>query len=181
MLSLRAVRLYRRDLRGWGDARKAKKAVTFWLLVCLAMVLLGINRQFDLISLLTEVGRDIARVQGWYDHRQTVQAYGLLGLASTGCAGMLIVCIWFRHIVRRILGALIGVSFLAAPAAIRAVSLHQVDQWLGRAPVALNGLLELSGVLLVAFSAWRQDRQAYHKAPSPGAAPFHAVVSSAER
>ena len=44
-----------------------------WRVFLLLFLLLGINKQLDLQSALTETGRYIARQQGWYDHRQKFQ------------------------------------------------------------------------------------------------------------
>jgi len=38
-----------------------RRAFLFWSAICLLMIFLGINKQLDLQSLFTEVGRQIAR------------------------------------------------------------------------------------------------------------------------
>src|SRR5690349_1833450 len=59
-----------------------------WWLFALALVALGINKQLDLQTALTEIGRIMAREEGWYGKRRAVQAefigvVGLLGLVSS--------------------------------------------------------------------------------------------------
>jgi hypothetical protein len=73
-------------------ARRAAEPLEFrfWAVLSVALVLLGINKQLDLQSLVTQVGRDLAFAQGWYENRRIVQAafIGFLiaaGLADPGC------------------------------------------------------------------------------------------------
>jgi hypothetical protein len=44
-----------------------------WRSIALAFLVLGLNKQLDLQTALTEAGRVLANVQGWYDQRQIVQ------------------------------------------------------------------------------------------------------------
>jgi len=50
-----------------------KHVTKFWNTSSLLMVLLGINKQLALQTLLIETGKQIANVQGWYDKRRIVQ------------------------------------------------------------------------------------------------------------
>src|SRR5712672_1995497 len=56
----------------------------FWLVVGIAMVLLGINKQLNFQTLLTDVGRGAAEQQGWYERRRTVQRLFVLGFTVVG-------------------------------------------------------------------------------------------------
>jgi hypothetical protein len=44
---------------------------------------LGINKQLDLQTALTELGRVLALSQGWYEQRQVVQFWFIAALAAT--------------------------------------------------------------------------------------------------
>lgn len=46
-----------------------------WLLIALMFIFLGINKQLDLQSALTEAGRILAIKQGWYAARRIVVVY----------------------------------------------------------------------------------------------------------
>jgi hypothetical protein len=61
---------------------------TVWWLLLVCMFALGVNKQLDLQTALTEIGRIVAHKQGWYDDRQEVQKMfiaGLCGAAAAGC------------------------------------------------------------------------------------------------
>ena len=64
----------------WRTARKLSEQapnrteeLRIWWCVSVLFTVLGINKQLDLQTALTELGRIIAQHQGWYAHRQTVQ------------------------------------------------------------------------------------------------------------
>jgi hypothetical protein len=44
-----------------------------WLCLLISLIALGINKQLDLQSLFTEIGREISKQQGWYRTRRVVQ------------------------------------------------------------------------------------------------------------
>ncbi len=51
------------------DAREMRA----WRSIAIAFLALGVNKQLDLQTALTEVGRVLANSQGWYAQRQSVQ------------------------------------------------------------------------------------------------------------
>ena len=53
------------------------------------LIVLGINKQLDFQTLLTEIGRKIAHAQGWYEQRQEVQVIFVSLLMLIGAAGLL--------------------------------------------------------------------------------------------
>src|SRR3954454_1780330 len=66
-----------------GRARRWHAPV-FWFALCGVLVALGFNKQLDLQSDLTEIGRNMARSEGWYEQRRTFQKIFvvLFGLAA---------------------------------------------------------------------------------------------------
>ena len=127
----------------------------FWWFMAAFLILFGIEREFDLLSMLTDYGRGTAKVQAWYGSRRTYQGAFILVIALLGsvvCAGL----IWmFRragihhHLA---IGAFFSLSVFIA---IRATSLHQVDSILGKQMIGLklNWILELSGIIALAIAA----------------------------
>jgi hypothetical protein len=130
--------------------------VLFWLVVLCAMVLLGINKQLDLQSWFTQVGRDLAIAQGWYRERHSVQTIFIAALVLGGLTGIALIALWLRRVISHIAGAVLGLGFLLTFVAVRAASFHHVDRWLGSGVVRLNWILELGGIALIALSALRQ-------------------------
>src|SRR5260221_9956242 len=52
-----------------------------WRAISMLFVALGINKQLDLQTALTDLGRVVADYQGWYDERQAVQVWFIIGVA----------------------------------------------------------------------------------------------------
>jgi hypothetical protein len=129
-----------------------------WLGTAVLMALLCVNKQFDLQSLLTDIGREIARHGGWYDDRRRVQkGFVLAVLAGAGLLGGWFVWRFRDFLARRKLLAA-GLFLLLTFIVVRAISFHHVDVFLKRgvAGVRMNWLLELGGISLVIVAAWRE-------------------------
>lgn len=149
-----------RTIGSEGDAseERAPAFAAFWILVAVATLALGINKQLDLQTWLTETMRDLARAQGWYEGRRRVQlvfvvAIGLAGLATTAGLGFAL-----RRGLGRIRLALVGLGILATFIVVRAASFHHFDVLIVDGPLPLNPILELSGLAAIALGAHRFRR-----------------------
>jgi hypothetical protein len=129
--------------------------VAFWGGVALAMLLLGINKQLDLQSLFTQVARDLAKEQGWYDERLDYQRKFILWLVILGVGGFAILFLFLIDVWQQAWIALFGLSFLLVFIIARASSFHHVDQFLGLEWIGMkmNWLLELGGIGCIGLSA----------------------------
>ncbi len=148
----------RRTPRFLSEARRER---FFWLLLAWLFVALGINKQLDLQSAFTEIGRMAARQEGWYEERRAVQRefIVLVGVgAALGAAGLLFLV---RGASTHAHVAAIGTSLVFAFVLIRAASFHHVDVFLRAAPfgVHANWVLELSGIGIVLAAAVRHFRR----------------------
>jgi hypothetical protein len=138
--------------RVWRQGRER-----IWLGVALLMAALCVNKQFDLQSLFTDIGREIATAGGWYESRRKVQKLFVIVLA----AGAVLVGAGFGWRYRAFFGRrkllAAGLLFLLTFVVIRAVSFHHVDVFLKSrvAGLRMNWLLELGGIALVAAAALR--------------------------
>ncbi|MCB9898640.1 MAG: hypothetical protein H6825_11610 [Planctomycetes bacterium] len=146
------------------------RLLRFWTVLTALLFALGVNKQLDLQSLFTQVGRDLAKAQGWYDERGTVQVDFILGLvAVVGLA--LLGTLWFlRRALARVRLAFAGTVFLCTFIVVRAASFHHMDvllQW-EFLHVRMNWVLELGGIALVALGAWRFRPEVPSATPSPG-------------
>ena len=133
----------------------ARRNVAFWRVMAVTMLILGINKQLDLQSWFTFVAKDLARAQGWYEHRRMVQ---VVFIAFVGLVGMVLAAssAWvMRRDWARTKLAIVGLAFLLVFVVTRAVSFHHIDHLLGSEVgfLEVNWLLELSGIGLVAASA----------------------------
>ncbi|QIE57402.1 isopropylmalate isomerase [Pikeienuella piscinae] len=141
-------------LRAGGGARD-RAEFTFWVGTCIALILLGFNKQLDLQSLLTALGRCVAQIDGWYQQRRAMQAGFIIAIVGTAE----LVFFGFAYAMRRTIGrngiALLGMGIIATFVMVRAVGLHHVDSLLG---LTLNGwrlnwILELGGIGVVTIGA----------------------------
>ena len=157
-LCLRAARCVAARNRRLGLQRRS--LVVLWTVMVVVFVALGINKQLDLQSLVTAVGRLMARQEGWYEQRRLVQA---LFVAAIGCAGLAFLG-WLLIQARdhghapRI--ALVGAVVLGCFVMIRALSFYVVDELIGFRvfDLRMNWILELGGISIVAAGAWLQSR-----------------------
>ena len=130
----------------------------FWKLLLLGVVSLGINKQLDLQSALTEVGRMAAARWGWYEVRHQVQVVFIAALLvlALGIAGLL---------VHRVRGAPAATGWAAAGTGglllfvvLRAAAFHHVGTRLGQPlaglPVAWG--LEAGNLLVILAGAHRR-------------------------
>ncbi|MBY9064657.1 hypothetical protein K7957_17100 [Sphingomonas yunnanensis] len=137
----------------------------FWLAVTLLLVLLGINKQLDLQSLLTQVMRDRAKSHGWYEQRREYQALFISAIAAIGA----LLSAALPYVMRRQPGArniaLAGLVFLYCFILVRASSFHHVDWALSQTIfcVRLNWMIEIGGIVIVAAGAILALRRAHRR------------------
>jgi len=134
---------------------KARLQRRIWLGVATVMFLLGINKQLDLQSLLTNVGRIIANQGGWYEQRRTIQFWFVVAVGLVSIAAFVFLAWKTRSIFRGRTLLLLGLSMLLLFVVMRAASFHHVGVFLERRVLGLklNWVLELGSIALVAVSA----------------------------
>lgn len=127
----------------------------FWLTLALILLALGINKQLDLQSLFTAVGREVAIRQGWYGERRGVQREFIAGVALLGLAGGIALPLMARRAGGWAMMAAAGLVALIAFVVIRAASFHEIDAIIhsGWAGVKVNHVMELGGIAIIAAAA----------------------------
>jgi hypothetical protein len=149
-------------LAGWKKVRSDSKIhgpeKWLWVAVAASMAFLCANKQLDLQSLLTEIGRVIFRHEGWYERRREFQALFVAGviIGAVFFAGWFIwrfPAFWTNH--KLLTG---GMLFLLTFIVVRAISFHHFDVFsrsevLG---VRMNWLFELTGIFLVSLAAGKE-------------------------
>ncbi len=169
-LCWRASDAARRRLRGaQKNLSLQRRLVWFWLALVGVLTVLGVNKQLDLQSLFTEIGRDVALSHGWYGRRYVVQLAFVIGLGGAGILGAGLLAYWLRGVMRHVLGPALGVTALFVFVVIRAASFHKVDFALMSGSVRLNWVLELGGIAIVAAFAVRARRRDERLGPAPPA------------
>ncbi|TFH17352.1 MAG: hypothetical protein E4H05_06375 [Acidimicrobiales bacterium] len=108
----------------------------YWFMSAALLGAMGIARASAFGDVLGEIGREQARSGGWYDTRRTMQAVLVIGVAVVWLLGVAVAVLRVPPRRRRYLPHVILLSTILAFAAIRLVSLHQVDTVLYRRDVA---------------------------------------------
>jgi hypothetical protein len=132
-----------------------------WRAISSLFVALGINKQLDLQTALTEFGRVVADYQGWYNERQIVQVWFIMGVAV---ACILIACVllaFARKSPAPTWLALVGTTTVLAFVLIRAASFHHIDRFIGETILGLrwNWVLEMGGIsTVIVASEWRRRK-----------------------
>ncbi|HSI32006.1 MAG: hypothetical protein ACAI43_11325 [Phycisphaerae bacterium] len=143
--------------RSLGRARRWM-APTFWYSLFGLLLALGINKQFDFQSDLTRVGRRIAVAMGLYGERRIFQAIFVVVFALVAIAAVAWAAWYMRDLFKRYRLAFIGIIYLCAFVIIRAASFHHIDQILYHSAMfgwLVNTTLELGGIAMIAYAAWR--------------------------
>ena len=128
----------------------------FWLYLAAFLVFLGLNKQLDLQSWLTDTMRDSAKAHGWYEHRRPTQAIfiGLLGF------GMLLTLFSLRLFLanswRRNKLTWAGIVLLFTFILMRAASFHHFDILINHdiLGIKINVILELGAITLIVLGTY---------------------------
>lgn len=138
-----------------GPEAPLRRERAFWSISAAVLLFLAVNKQLDLQSLFTMIGRCNAHLMGWYDMRRTVQRDFILVVATTGVLAVGLLALLLRGILGRVWPALLGIGFVCGFVLIRAASFHDVDGLIGSwaMGIKVNWLLELPGPTLVAITA----------------------------
>ena len=127
----------------------------FWALVTVAMLSLGVNKELDLQSMFTAAGRCLSQLQGWYEERRVFQRNFIIGLLMVAGLFLALVLWLMRGCLRRNGLALLGLAFVTAFVAVRAVGFHHFEALINSRllDIRYNVLFELFGLVLIAANA----------------------------
>ena len=159
-------------LRAWRmRSRDSQPSARLWPIVMLILLGLGINKQLDFQSLMIEIGRDLAREQGWYEQRRMILSVSLLGAAGG-------VTVLSMAALKRFLWsgwepcvALIGTGLLVVMLFLQEISYGYLSTvlnwnllpgWNGSLGVHVGEILELGFLGVIGWAAWhgrRSDRR----------------------
>lgn len=128
-----------------------------WKFLTVFLIFLGINKQLDLQTLLTQLGREISIAQGWYQYRRTVQVGFIILIGLSGIAGMFLLIQTFRSASAAIKIALTGSIILLVFILIRASSFHHIELLINfeLTGTRINWLLELGGLAVIGIGGYR--------------------------
>lgn len=134
---------------------------TLWISLIILSVLLGINKQFDIQTLLTQIAKCTALAHGWYENRRSIQIL-FIAILGLGIVTAMATCIVMNlNTFKRHLFIFLGTAFLMLFVFVRATSFHHMDSilYLSFINLKLNWILELIGPLLINYGAWIAHRE----------------------
>lgn len=133
------------------DYRTLTAQRVFWIGVAVLFAFLAVNKQLDLQSLFTAIGRCHAKANGWYDDRRGFQNLFIVSLIAGSGGVFLFLAIFFRRIVFRNWLAFIGIFLVVTFVLVRAVGFHDFDALIDAEvqDVRVNWILELGGIACV--------------------------------
>jgi hypothetical protein len=150
----------------------------FWLLTAGFLGAMAIGRAGDIGSLLSDLGRGRAADSGWYETRRPLQAVVVLALGAAWFISVSVACWRTPERRRRYLPMGLMVVTLAAYAAIRVVSLHQVDTLLHRREIAgvrVGAVIEITLLIITGLvTLWVPAGRAASTDDSPSQRPLGA-------
>ena len=152
--------------RAWSIAWRER---ILWRILVGILLALGINKQLDLQSAMTELLRIVARGQGWYDSARIPGGFhGTARHRRPDRMGGLVAFSWKMSRSVKIAG--LGLSLLGAFVLMRAASIHHVDALIRHSvsSLTLDWIMELGGIGVIAFGA-------VHRMIQPSPAPPGAV------
>ena len=141
------------------DPAHRRQRQVLWGLIAGLMTALALNKQLDLQSLMTALGRCLAQEQGWYENRRMVQRDFIVGLIAAAALAGAAMFWMLRGTMRQNLLPLSGLAALAGFVLIRAGHLLHIfvpDQ--ASTDFLLHELtstLEVLCPLLILAAGWR--------------------------
>ena len=137
------------------DKKQQSDDRTFWFTVFFIMAFLGVCKHFNLPSAITELGRILARSEGWMQQRRVVQVFIMSGAALGGLSAIML-------LLRRIPSAikkrhqmtLLCLFYIVAFVTFRTISFHSWETVLSYRIFGLrvNWIGELAGIFGVCVS-----------------------------
>lgn len=114
------------------DREEAGSWPPFWLLTGALLLVMAIGRAGDIADVVTDALRQRAVSGGWYESRRRLQGAVVATVGLTWFVAVMAACWRVPARRRRYLPMIVIVLTLGAYAAIRVVSLHQIDAILHR-------------------------------------------------
>lgn len=142
------------------SGRLERSELQIWTFLALLFLALGINKQLDLQTALTEIGRALAHAQGWYERRFAFQV-AFIAIGTVICAAALVmIAVRYRRAHRAVILALVGTALLVLFVVIRASSFHHIDRFIGERVLGWkwNWILEIGGILIVLLACLYRRR-----------------------
>jgi hypothetical protein len=129
-----------------------------WRLLVAGMIALGVNKQLDFQSALTELARLHAYEHGWYANRRQFQQAFVATVPILGLTALAVLSVLARHAPAQTLLTCGGAAGLMVFVVIRAASFHHVDEMMGwhLAGLRINWIIEMGPLVVIGVGARRR-------------------------
>ncbi|MBK8011884.1 MAG: hypothetical protein IPK13_11080 [Deltaproteobacteria bacterium] len=154
------IAAFKRFRRPLDEVPIRARLAMLWLVIGLLFLTLGVNKQLDLQSAFTEGARILAFKLGWYENRRAVQLFFITIVGGLGVLGVVGVLKLAKGRLVELRLTLLGAAFVVSFVVIRAASFHHIDRLIDSTILdfRMNWILELGGILCVAWGARREGR-----------------------
>jgi hypothetical protein len=140
-----------------------RRLATWWLGVAVLMVLLGLNKQLDLLQKLLSVwGKAAAIGLDLYSDRRLAQRAFIVLLVLVSLGAGVVGLHHVRAVRKRITPSMFGVALVLAYALLRAMEFNLHDARFATFD-AFMWVIEVAGILLVLWCAVRALRAGVHR------------------
>jgi hypothetical protein len=128
----------------------------FWLFLIFMLFALGANKILNFQTLFIEVGRHIAKKEGWFGKRNLVQAWFAYVLSGIIFCSALYILVLNRKLWRNSALSLIGLIILCVYTVIRTTSISHVEfvpDSFSRGNFRVTDIIEFFGILGIFVNA----------------------------
>jgi hypothetical protein len=136
--------------------KRQRSEEIFWGSICFGMVLLGIIKQYNLLSALTEIGRIVAKSGGWLEERGIIQSWAMVVVTGFFILAARRISDLPAKTIKQNMITVLGVAYLILFVIFRGISLHQFGTVLNLQifGARVNWLAELLGIYWILFSSF---------------------------
>lgn len=132
-----------------------------WWAFVFGLAFLGVNKQLDLQSAVTEMARMLAVYGGWYNDRREAQVWFVGVVALISVVILLVMFFITKGKIRSTKLTVFGFVFLLSFIVIRAASFHHIDIFIKNSyfGIQVNWLLEIGGLIVICYGAFLRSRK----------------------
>lgn len=137
-----------------------EKIKRFWLFLTFFLIALGINKQLDLQTLFTQLGKNISIEQGWYENRRLVQLCFIILIGIICITSITLLLKIYKRSSAAIKTSLISCIILFSFILIRASSFHYIDSFINITvmSIKMDWLLELGGLATIGIGGFQYSQ-----------------------
>lgn len=140
--------------------RRSRANLLFWRAMLIAMILLGLNKQLDLQSLMLDCGRTLSREGGWFAYRRVAERSFAAVVAASLVLLLTLTILRMRSPRLDMIISISGIAALVCFILLRTGSILHVPGLDRTTTGSFQSMLELCGVVAVAFGGYRATARA---------------------